>query len=133
MHTYIHTSYLHLSDFLQINTSHIQQIITICVNTLLANGILPSILDRKIKWIEAFESRLMATYWVFLYHWYSLFNNLQYSQFLLALFMKFTQQDDRFVEDFCVVYYFHKVHLLFNFKDECITSIIWRQKALLEV
>ena len=66
----------------------------------------------------------MATYWVFLYHWYSLFNNLQYSQFLLALFMKFTQQDDRSVEDFCVVYYFHKVHLLFNFKDECITSII---------
>ena len=61
IHTYIHTSYLHLSDFLQINTSHIQQIITICVNTLLANGILPSILDRKIKWIEVFQSGLMAS------------------------------------------------------------------------
>ena len=45
----------------QINTSNIQQIIVICVDTLLANGILPSILGRKIKWIEAFQSRLMST------------------------------------------------------------------------
>ena len=45
--------------FPQINTTNIQQII--CVYTLLGNGILPSILDRKIKWIEEFQSRHMAT------------------------------------------------------------------------
>ena len=45
--------------FAQINTSNIQQII--CVYALLGNGILPSIVDRKIKWIEEFQSRLIAT------------------------------------------------------------------------
>ena len=45
--------------FAQINTSNVQQFI--CVDTLLGNGTSPSILDRKIKWIEAFQSRLMAT------------------------------------------------------------------------
>ena len=38
--------------FAQINTSNIQQII--CVDTLLGNGISPSISDGKIKLIEAF-------------------------------------------------------------------------------
>ena len=69
----------------QINTSNVQQII--CVDTLLGNGTSPSILDRKMKWIEAFQSRLMTTsIGFFLSHWYNLFNNLQYSQFLLTLF-----------------------------------------------
>ena len=45
--------------FAQINISNIQQII--CVDTLLGNGISPSILDRKIKWVEAFQSRLITT------------------------------------------------------------------------
>ena len=45
--------------FAQINTSSVLQII--CTDTLLGDGISPSILDRKIKWIEAFQSRLMST------------------------------------------------------------------------
>ena len=45
--------------FAQINASNVQQII--CVDTLLGNGTSPPILDRKIKWIEAFQNRLMAT------------------------------------------------------------------------
>ena len=45
--------------FAQINTSNAQQVIF--VDTLLGNGTSPSILDRKIKWSEAFQSKLMAT------------------------------------------------------------------------
>ena len=44
----------------QINTSNIQQIIIIYVDILLADGILPTSLDRQIKWIEAFQSRIMS-------------------------------------------------------------------------
>ena len=60
--------------FAQINTSSVLQII--CTDTLLGNGISPSILDRKIKWIEAFQSRLMSTSIGFSSHWYNQFNNL---------------------------------------------------------
>ena len=45
--------------FAQINTSNIHQIT--CLGTLLGNGIFTFILDRKIKWLEAFQSWLMAT------------------------------------------------------------------------
>ena len=60
--------------FAQINTSSVLQII--CTDTLLGDGISPSILDRKIKWIEAFQSRLMSTSIGFSSHWYNQFNNL---------------------------------------------------------
>ena len=61
---YIYTIWL-FTAFAQINieqiiASHIEQII--CLDTLLGNGISPSILDGKIKSIEAFQSRLMSTY-----------------------------------------------------------------------
>ena len=62
MQIFEHFLQLHLwlfTTFAQINTSNVQQII--CVDTLLGNGTSPSILDRKIKLIEAFQSRLMAT------------------------------------------------------------------------
>ena len=47
--------------------------------------------------------------------------------------IKFTQQDDRSAEDSCVVYYFQKYIYGLTLKGKGITSIIWRQKALLEV
>ena len=79
--------------FAQINTSNSQQII--CVDTLLGNGISPSILDKKNKMNLSISKQVYGNlYWVFLSHWHNLFNNLQYSHFFIAQYntetIKFT-------------------------------------------
>ena len=99
--------------FAQINTTNIQQII--CVYALLGNGILPSILDRKIKWIEEFQSRLMATSIGFS-SLIGIICSIIYgivSFFLLYLYSLVRYGDNyildgRSAEDSCVVCYFQK-------------------------
>ena len=70
--------------FAQINTSNVHQII--CVDTLLGNGTSPSILDRKIKWTESFQSRLMATSIGFFSLVGIIYSIVDSSQLLLTLF-----------------------------------------------
>ena len=70
--------------FAQIKTSNVQQII--CVDTLLGNDTSLSILDRKIKWIESFQSRLMATSIGFFSLVGIIYSIVDSSQLLLTLF-----------------------------------------------
>ena len=81
--------------FAQINTGNSQQIICIKIHFSAAylplaasNGSLPSILGRKNEMSRSISKQAYGKlYWVFLSHWYSLFNNLQCSQFLYTLFL----------------------------------------------
>ena len=110
--------------FAQINSNVLQ---IICIDTLLGNGISPSIFDRKIKWIEAFQNRLMATSIGFsslVGIIYSVVYNIV--SFFWLYFCSSIQHGDNYIllarwwigRRFLCCILFSKVHLRFNFKGQ---------------